>query len=155
MPGDILFYESGAAGDMGDKLIEAWTGSKIVHVAIAISAYFKVEALLNGVVKTPINYVNVYCSYLYHDSAKPNNNLPEALVWLEQQVGQMYGYGDIVNAFLDKFESGISINVGDHLDCSGLASDFLIRAGGTPASQIKDIHNVTPIQLAEVLGVNK
>jgi uncharacterized protein YycO len=157
MPGDVLFFTSGSGTDVADKVIEAVTGSNIVHCAIAVSAFFKVEALFSGVVKTPINYSTVAYNYYLHESANPLvlANITQALKWLDTQVGQMYGYGDVVNALLSKVETGVSIDVGEHYDCSGLATEFLDKCSGTQATTLMNAHNVTPVQLARTLGVVK
>jgi len=154
MPGDLLFYTHGESA-ITDKAISTWTGSDIVHVAIAESALIKVDAFSHGVIKSPINYNTVAFSYYLHESANPlvTENISRAMLWLESQVGQMYGYGDIVNAVLSKLEHGFTVDIGDNYDCSGLAAEFLIKCGGTPVSDIANPHNITPVQLAQVLGV--
>lgn len=155
MPGDILFYASIPDNIAVDKAISMWEGnSPIVHVAIAVSAVLKVEALGHGVVKTPIVQRNIYKDWLYHKNASPlvPETLSNALLWLDSQVGQMYGAGDIVNAILDKFEHSLSIDLGDHYDCSGLATEFLIIAGGIKKLAGVNPHKVTPAQLADMLG---
>ena len=157
MPGDVLFFTSGSGNQISDTLIQDVTGSNIVHCAIAISALIKVESVFHGVVKTPIDYRNVAYSYYLHEKARPlvTENISKALLWLDSQVGQVYGWGDVMNALLTKFETGVTIGIGEHFDCSGLASEFLIMAGGTPASELTNAHNVTPVQLARILGVVK
>ena len=154
MPGDILFYGR-IQSDLADTVISEWTGSAIVHVAIAVSALLKVEALGGGIVKTPIDARAIYTSWYYHKSASPivAENLSRALLWLDAQVGQMYGWGDIANAALAKFEHSVSIDLGGHYDCSGLATEFLLMAGGVPRLQGVDPHTITPSQLNTLLSV--
>jgi hypothetical protein len=154
MPGDILFYGK-LAGSLTDEIISDWTNSNFVHVAIAVSASLKVEALYNGIVKTPIDSNSVAKAYYYHQRADVNaKNLAYALLWLDGMVGQVYGWGDIANAFLTRFEHGATIVLGDHFDCSALACEFLIKAGGVPGLQVvTDPHKVTPAMLAAYLGV--
>jgi hypothetical protein len=156
MPGDLLFYNHGESA-ITDKAIQLWTDSDIVHVAIAESALIKVDAFSHGVIKSPIDYNTVAFSYYLHESASPlvTENIAVAMLWLERQVGQMYGVGDIVNAVLSKLEHGLTIDINDNYDCSGMAAEFLAKCGGTPASDIANTHNITPVQLARLLGVVK
>lgn len=157
-PGDILFYRA-IPGDTVDAAISTWEGGSgdFVHVAVAISKIQKIEAMTPTVALNPINGRSVDGVFRYSEHASPFNptNLAEALNWLQQQVGQMYGWGDIVNAVLWKFEHGISIDVGGHTDCSDLGMSFLIRAGGVLPllASLGDPHTVTPQELATALGV--
>src|SRR5213080_3134273 len=118
LPGDLLFFAS--SGDLGDTLISDWTNSPIVHVGIAISAVQQIAALHQGVMLLPINYAGVARQWCYLQHVQPAENLDNlhnALTWLIGQKGNLYGWGDIVNAALWKFEHAISITVGDHFDC--------------------------------------
>jgi hypothetical protein len=154
MPGDLLFYTHGE-NTLADNAIRAWTSSDVVHVAIAESALIKIDAFSHGVIKSPIDYNTVAFSYYLHESANPlvTENIASAMLWVQRQVGQMYGYGDIVNAVLSKLEHGFTIDIGENYDCSGLSAEFLIKCGGTPVSDIANAHNITPVELARVLGV--
>lgn len=152
MPGDILFYAE-LPGDVIDTTISTWTNSKFVHVAIAESAMFKIEALGGGVVRTPIDGRSVAAAYHIHERMQVDaNRLANALLWLHGQVGQMYGWGDIANAFLAKFEHGFSVDLGEHFDCSGLADQFGVYAG-IPELIGSSPHEETPAQLAQALKV--
>lgn len=151
--GDILFFAQGN-GSIGDGLIRLWTGSKLVHCAIAVSGAQKIEALVNGVVKTPINTQAVAACWHVAQHNIPANNLNYGLSWLQSQLGQMYGWGDIVDDILWKFEHGLAFDVGDHFDCSALATEFLLKVGSVPGLEsITDVHVVTPGELASLLGV--
>jgi hypothetical protein len=160
LPGDILFYVGGDTPSFFDQAIELWTDSRFVHVAIAVSAIQKIEAVGQGVLLDPINEKTIAAAFHYSQKASPfvPANLAKALQWLYAQVGQLYGTVDIVNAVLDKIEHVAGI---DHLltlntpfyDCSALASEFLITAGGIDALAGKDPHTVTPADLANMLKV--
>lgn len=153
-PGDLLFFAK-RAGQLNEEIISTWTDSPFVHVAIAISAVQKIEALAHGVVLTPIDGRAVAASYSYTQHAHPldPNRLHDALTWLIGQKGNLYGWGDIANAFLMKFESEITVSVGNHVDCSGLATEFLQRAGGVDLGTLVNPHEVSPAALATQLGV--
>lgn len=153
-PADILFYAK-RTGQLNEEVISAWTHSDFIHVAIAISAVQKIEALANGVVLTPIDGRAVAASYSYTQNAHPldPNRLHDALTWLIGQRGNLYGWGDIANAFLMKFETDVTISVGNHLDCSALACEFLQRAGGVDLGTLVNPHEVSPAALARQLGI--
>jgi len=65
----------------------------------------------------------------------------------------MYGYGDIVNAVLWKYPHAVSVDIGEHFDCSGLASEFLLIAGGVDLQGNINPHVITPAALARILRV--
>lgn len=153
--GDILFYGR-VNGHLEDMIISGWTHSPFVHVAIAVSSLQKIEALGGGVTLDLIDSRTVAAVYSYSEHAQPlvNENLDSALTWLHDQVHEPYGYGDIVNAFWAKWEKGMSFDVGGHFDCSALACEFLIKAGGIAALEpITDAHTITPAALAKTLGI--
>jgi uncharacterized protein YycO len=153
MPGDILFYAS-IPNDLIDVAISDWTGSPFVHVAIAISAVQKIEALSNGIMLTPIIGRNIAASWSYVSHVADKDGLAPALTWLQSMLGQPYGYGDAVEAVLYKLEHGIVLDVGDHFDCSALATEFLMKAGGVIQLQnVTNPHEQTPVMLAQLLGV--
>lgn len=155
-PGDILFYTA-QPGNIEDAVIAQWTASRFIHVAIAISPEQKIEALNSGIVLSPINGRLIAASWSYMQHAKPfiEENLLHALEWLHSCVGQAYGLGDILDAFLMKFENALTLDINNHFDCSGLATEFLIKAGGVGALEnVTDAHQVTPAGLATLLGVH-
>jgi len=153
-PGDLLFFAK-RPGYLDEEAISIWTNSPFIHVAIAISALQKIEALANGVVLTPIDGRAVAASFSYIQHAHPldPNRLHDALTWLIGQKGNLYGWGDIANAFLMKFETEVTLSVGNHVDCSGLAVEFLQRAGGIDLGLLVNPHEVSPARLAKQLGV--
>lgn len=147
--GDILFYGQGN-GDVADKLIRDWTNSPLVHVAIALSDVEKVEALAHGVVRTPIMEEDVAAHWQFQTQG---GSLANGLHWLTAQIGRMYGWGDILDALLWKFEHNVAIDT-QHFDCSSLATEFLLKCGGVPGLEgVTDPHVITPARLAELLRV--
>lgn len=153
--GDILFYAR-VDGNLDDMIISKWTDSPFVHVAVAVSPVQKIEALGGGVALTLINSRHVAARFCYQEQAHPLvlEDMDAALAWLRTQIGMPYGVGDIINAFWRRWESGLSFDVGGHFDCSALACEFLLKAGGITALQaITDAHTMTPALLAQALGV--
>ncbi len=153
--GDILFYAR-VDGNLEDMIISRWTDSPFVHVAVAVSGVQKIEALGGGVALTLINSRHIAACYSYQSQAHPLviEDMDAALAWLRTQIGMPYGVGDVVNAFWRRWEKGLSFDVGGHFDCSALACEFLLKAGGIAALQaITDAHTMTPALLAQALGV--
>jgi hypothetical protein len=149
MPGDILFYAA-LPHDAIDTAISWWTGSPLVHCAIAISAVQKIEALANGIMLTPIQTRAIAVTWAYGDN--PGAYLLPALSWLHSMLGQPYGYGDALEAVLFKLEHNVVIDIGDHFDCSALATEFLLKAGGVPQlNGITNPHELTPASLYALL----
>jgi hypothetical protein len=159
MPGDILFYTA-TPGNVAENAIVLWTHSPYCHVAVALSALEKIEALSQCVVVNPLDLSRVAAVYRFSATAEytsgKNLQVMTALQWLRGQVGTMYGWGDIVDAVLTRFETSVTITTLDHHDCSSLATDFLIRAGCKVVIEDKrtqDPHLVTPGDLADVVGI--
>lgn len=153
--GDILFFTS-LKGSVIDSLIKYWTASAFVHCAIAVSPTRMVESLGTGVQASPIASRTVAASWTYAKHAAPLDpkDLHDAYLWLMNQVGQTYGWGDIINAALEKFENNVTLDANNRFDCSGLATQFLLKAGGVGAlMNVTDAHQVTPASLAKLLDV--
>jgi hypothetical protein len=152
--GDILFYGQ-VSGHLEDMIISGWTHSPFVHVAVVVNPVQKIEALGGGVALTLIDSRKVAAIYRYQIHATPlvQENLASALAWLHSQLNAPYGYGDILNAFWQRWERGFVIDLDGHFDCSGLATEFLIKAGGVDLGQITDPHGVTPADLAGLLHI--
>jgi len=151
--GDILFYSS-YPNDIYDTLISDWTNSPLVHVAVAVSSTEKVEALINGVIISPISsrHVAKVWSYMNTGHSPLTDSFNYALNWLHLQVGNPYGFGDVAEAILYKLEHGLTVEIGDHFDCSALALEFLLKAGGVEQIQeVSDVHIYTPAMLYKLL----
>jgi hypothetical protein len=150
--GDILFFAKGTGNPIGDTIVADFTASDIVHCAIAVSPLLKVEAVFAGVVISPIADAPIVWSY---SLTNPNQvSLARALLWLHGTVGEGYGFTDLVNALLAHYETTAFIDT-DTYDCSSLAAEFLQKVGGTPATDIEDVHTTTPASLAKLLGMEK
>jgi len=153
-PGDILFYRR-KAGHLMDAIISGATGSPFVHVGIAVSGLQEVQALFTGVVLTAVDPPDDVWSYREHVEQEDTQRFVEALAWLHSMCGQAYGWTDIGNALLAKLVHGISIDVADNYDCSALASEFLMKAGGISAfDDVPDPHTINPGMLAARLGIS-
>lgn len=146
MIGDVLFYRMHQPS-LGDELITLYEGNHndFVHVAIQISDSRKVEATFNGgVVMSNLN--NTRIDTTYSPKLKRGIKLQTGLSWLSGQVGQDYGYGDVVDVLLKHpvFEC--------HYDCSALAARYLSLLGIIKENE-PTFHMYTPQSLADVLGV--
>lgn len=149
--GDILFYGSGN-GSLEDQVIAAWTNSPYVHVAVAVSDTEMVQALSGGVNKAPIHTPDAMWSYQEHIAG---GNLQRGIEWIKAQVGSSYGFIDIFDAVVERFEKGVTL-VGDHYDCSALAAEFLIQCGDVPEMlNVTNPHTITPADLAKLLNVSE
>jgi hypothetical protein len=150
--GDILFFAKGTGNPIGDTIVADFTASDIVHCAIAVSPLLKVEAVFAGVVISPIADAPIVWSY---SLTSPNQvSLARALLWLHGTVGEGYGFTDLVNALLAHYETTAFIDTNTY-DCSSLAAEFLQKVGGTPATDIEDVHTTTPASLAKLLGMSE
>lgn len=148
--GDILFY---SGSSMEDKLIQMWTHSPINHVAIDLGDNTKVEALNNGIAHTP--YYTPFHTWSYENNVKDKDpaDMQKAIDWLKSMVGKPYGWSDIASAADLLNKTIYSVKPGFY-DCSALACQFLIMAGGVDLGPLGlDPHLATPASLAQQLGV--
>ena len=146
--GDTLFYKSGN-GSLEDTIISDWTNSPYVHVAIAVSAVDMIEALSGGVRQAALRSPHALWSY---QGNVRDGNLQRGIDWLLSQVGCPYGFLDVLDAVVEKVESSVSL-VGEHYDCSALATEFLIQCGNVPQLlNVTNPHAITPAHLAKLLN---
>jgi uncharacterized protein YycO len=149
--GDLLFYTS-RTGKIADRTISFFTNSKFVHVAIDVGDDKKVEAMPQGIIAIhPYDPNEVAARWVYPFPEVPS--LDTAIVWVESMVGKKYGWQDIFTQlnFLNKIF--YIIKPGTY-NCSTLAANFLIRAGGANLGYYwDDPHTATPGGLARQLGV--
>lgn len=146
MIGDILFYRNPSWSDIPDDLIALYEGNKndFIHCAIQVSSKEKVEALWSKISITGINDKLISGRY----SPKVRDMMP-GWDWLNKQVGQPYGAGDILDVLLRHpiFEC--------HYDCSALAAQYLKIVDDPIMDAFSDfsVHMITPQELAVALGV--
>ncbi len=145
-PGDILLYKE-SPHNLVDEAIELVTCSQYVHIAIAVSDHQKIEALSGGVIVSPLANTHPASVWSYMATIKDydRNSLNMAVYWLQSMIGQPYGFADDFNAVLEALNFNMSLDAGNHFDCSSLAAEFLMKAGGVPRLQnVTDPHRVTP-----------
>jgi len=149
MIGDLLFYRMHQP-TLGDELITLYEGkhTDFVHVAIQVSDTRKIEASFNGgVVLNNLSNSRIDATYTPKRRPRgPQLNVLYGIDWLQKQVGQDYGYGDIVDVLLHYpvFEC--------HYDCSALAAAFLTKIDALKDTE-STFHMYTPQSLADKLGV--
>lgn len=151
--GDILFYRA-LPGNLIEQAV-AWFERKpnaFVHCAIAISGSQKVEALADGIVTTQIA-VAPDGVFHYQQQVSDHTGLAPALDWLKKEGGQAYGFIDLADAILALYERAAFLQTAWY-DCSALATEFLIKAGGVDLGMLsEEVHSTTPQELANQLGV--
>lgn len=146
MIGDILFYRNKT--NIPDYLIALWEGydkdkGPFIHCAIDLGDNTKIEALMRGISRSLINDSLVDARYC---TEHVNSN---AVDFLFKQLGQPYGYGDILDVVLQH-----SIFT-EHYDCSDLAAQFLALCSDKHSIRFEtpNDHMITPEQLANILGI--
>lgn len=145
MIGDILFYRMDHWNFL-DEVVLLYEGKQndFVHVAIQVSETRKVEAIWNGgVVLSNLNNDRSYVTY-----SPKVKSVKKGIDWLQSQVGQDYGYGDIADIVMNNtpiFEC--------HYDCSALAMEYLKKLKASYENV--DSHLITPQKLADMLGIKE
>ena len=153
-PGDLVFFRGDLANPV-DCAIMARTGGDLVHVEIVCavdgSQVQTIGALAQGIVRHPLPARGILAATSAHTSPA---RLPAALVWLGEQVGQPYGWTDILDQGESLLDPQAPLISSGAMDCSHLAATFLARAGyPLPASLMAQPPLISPVALARAVGV--
>lgn len=149
--GDILFFHGQS---VEDRFIQLWTSSPFSHVGIAVGPAEVVEALNNGIEKNPMQPPANIFKLREHSTDYDTQDLAVALRWLDSMVGQKYGWSDVASAAA-LFNHVIYAVKPGFYDCSALACEFLIKAGGIDLGALgSDPHLATPASLAKQLNIS-
>ncbi|MGZ6281696.1 MAG: hypothetical protein ACXWQ5_00115 [Ktedonobacterales bacterium] len=148
--GDIIFVKGGTSPV--DQAIMWRTKSPFVHVAVEIEDGKVVEAVHTGV-----RIGNGYAAdqiVRFHDPAiASSSHFNHALGWLKGQVGETYGFVDILNQAISFFwPKGIFLASPTMMDCSDLTVRFLDLCDYPLPDDIKlNPQMVSPGELYKVL----
>ncbi len=161
-PGDLIFVRQ---NDWSGQLIAQETRGPYSHVQIVVSATAVIEALPRGITRTSLTSDTLPAPA---DVAPTGRRLAvdrraHALGWLASQVGQGYGWldllGDVVGILLPPQLGGRTplLVAPSRYDCSDLATRFLVLAGHKwlPDALAMDPARVSPNDLARATGVLK
>jgi len=147
--GDILFYHPHL--NPIDLMIAAWTRSLVTHCEVAISTTQSIGAIADGVHVHEI--ANGDQNYALWSYPVDNVGLFDGMVWLNKQVGDSYGWSDII-LDIDAHNPIIrwlSRIPSKGYDCSDLCTRFLIETGRYPSLSKIDPATVTPAALYRML----
>lgn len=143
--GDLAFY-SGDWTKPLDVAIMARTKSQIVHVAVVMADSATIAATSTGIrLGTLGDYTHFAQTHILAQGL-PNNRLSAALVWLQNQIGQPYGWADILNQGLLSLNKD-PVLLDKSYDCSHLACCFLWIAGVELVPWMIEENRVTPADL--------
>jgi uncharacterized protein YycO len=155
MRGDLLFYSP--RGNVFDQLVERLvcrvTHGPFCHVAIDLGDGTKVEATTRGIVHVPTDGKEAARFSLAPRSVP--SHLEAALQWALKQVGQRYGWEDIVDQGLKLLGFHFFIGIRYQYDCSDLAARVCRMSDGLDLDTVPDLHLITPNDLARLAGVIK
>jgi hypothetical protein len=152
MRGDILLYFND--GSLPARLISYFTRGPYVHVAVDMGDGTQVSAETWGVVREPIperGYFPVATD------AESSETLEDGLRFIEGEVGNRYGWLDIVNQALKILGSPVYLGARDQYDCSDLVARYLAIARGPVFEALgeaaEEPHMVTPNDIARAAGL--
>ena len=152
MLGDILFYSGNSEFD---RLIQLWTRSPLNHCAIDMGDGFKIEAQPSGIERNPVNNAIPIKVWSYTENVKDRDpkDMQNAVGWVFSMIGRRYGWSDILTA-VNELQGIIYTVRPGYYDCSALATQFLIIAGGVDLGELEtDPHLATPASLARQLKI--
>lgn len=154
--GDILLIR-GSNGPV-EALIRAQTHGPYAHCAVAVTATEIIEAVTSGVHRVPV-YGAAGRDYTLVTTgpqlAQAPQRLAYALGWLDTQLRQQYGFGDVLaNRARAVLPNGPFLIWPNRPDCSHLVTQFLLLAGyPLPYSCANCPQAVAPNDLARALQV--
>jgi hypothetical protein len=153
MRGDILLYFTD--GSWRSRLISHFTRGPYSHVAVDMGDGTQIASETWGVVREPVSQVKT----LYIPvpvRAESEQSLEDGLRFLEGEVGNTYGWIDIVNQGLKILGSPVFLGARDQYDCSDLAARYLCIARGPLYEALgeaaEEPHMVTPNDIARAAG---
>lgn len=155
--GDILFYSAankvysdspaGVWSRAIDQAIMRKTNSPIVHCEIMWDNDMSIGALDTG--------VGLHVAVMPYAIASTSSSLPTldaASKWLLSMLGTVYGYGDVLNQFLQYLPGSPSLAIDRSADCSDLVVRFLTYGGyALPPDISLNPQDATPAQLYAIL----
>lgn len=148
--GDILFYSHTGLLQTAIKLV---THSRFTHTAIDVGDGTIIQAIDKGIAQTTYEPAAVVWHYRDHTTDFDREDLAQAMTWLLSMVGKPYGVSDLIGG-LNIFSRFLYFAKPDAYDCSALATEFLVKAGGVDLGELGlDPHLATPGSLARQLGV--
>lgn len=150
MRGDILLFKTD--GSLSAWFISKFTHGPFVHVAIDLGDNTEIAAHPRGVSRQDI-YLNKGEMVRVPLGERANSFfLERAVGWLESQVGEPYGWVDIIDSALGILGLPIFFFERNHHDCSTLASLFINRLG-LDDLYIDTPDLVSPNDLARILHI--
>lgn len=160
--GDVLFYYS--SGTAADVAIVAATGGPFVHAEVDLGDGTSIGALSGGTAHFRRASGARYAVYPTAEHCT-QEQLAAGLAWLSAQVGDPYGWADILTASENAAARGLAgifgrpapalpyLAVPGAYDCSDLVCQYLTRCAIALPPSDRDPHTVTPEALATQLGV--
>lgn len=153
--GDLYFYK-GNWSSLDSIAIQLWTGGRRVHVGAEVEDGMMIDALSSGVSRHPIHRGNY--DVFHSDWITNCPNLNAGLAFLHNQVGDAYGWGDIIDDVTVKFLPRRFLIRDRHaFDCSDLITRFLsvIQYPFLPQKMYETPEIVTPNSLFRALQAHK
>lgn len=146
--GNLVFVQGTHLSELG---IEFVTGGPFYHVALAVSDTEIIEALLNGVAKSPVSNYERYA--VYECIGITNEQVEKAVAYAHSHLGESYDYlrdaGFFMNFILELLHKDRTPSMwAQHgkIICSSLV-DLSLRSGGYVLREDRQPGDVTPMSL--------
>lgn len=155
MIGDLLFCRPGPMkglwGDWSGNLIARLTNGPFCHVEIDVGYGKSVGAMGDGIREHSAPGGAAAWSARF---ANLNEEQIEAgISWVRSQVGDVYGYSDLIDNLLKQAKVPLVIKQLKAYDCSDFASQYLIKTGYDIGPLQDNPAAVSPNDLARQLGM--
>ena len=160
MRGDVLFY---TPYDLIGHLVAWWTNGPFCHAEVDIGAGESIAAHSKGVERfTRTRGDALRIGAIWHPPTSAGLDIERGIAWLQQQVGERYGWEDIYDAAATGLHKRVrqlrlpELTERMHYDCSDLCTRYLIACGyhGLPNRLVQEPHLVTPNDLWRALPHN-
>lgn len=149
MRGDLLFWPSD--GSLTNRVITWATKGPFTHVSVDLGDGYDIGATSErGVVK---NLLPSGAALTRYSTAAQPDRIEIGIHFLSGEIGNKYGYVNILNAVLKLLRLPYRLSRLDRYDCSSLVTRYLEKVGVDAGDLGEEPDSVSPNDLARWLGI--
>lgn len=148
MRGDIIFWR--ASRNIFDQIIARFTNGPFCHVSVDLGDGTDISAQHDGVKIRPLPETAVVVRLSLPQGAR----IDDGVAYMESELGNGYGFIDIINQVLRILRSPVFLSARDQYDCSDLVARYVLVTGGLDLGEMgEEPHMISPNDLARVAGL--
>jgi hypothetical protein len=146
--GDILLFT--ATSSLADRLIAYFTQGPFVHVEVDLGDGTSIGAHRDGVKLHPLAAETAFRRVSPRTAAR----IELGIHFLQGELGNGYGFIDIINQVLKVLRSPVFLAARDQYDCSDLVARYILVTDALELGELgEEPHMVTPNDIARACGL--